>query len=93
MSQLKPAEPGAKQFHVCQVFEVRSRGGMSSIQLLEAFHMPNIEAAIRKAERMNEAQHIVGSIAFSIIVDEDAGEYSEMQDIHRFGSIPDPNLE
>ena len=85
---LREEEAGAKQFFVCQVFIVKTINGRSSIALLEAFHLSNIDDAIRKAERMNEAQHIVGSIAFSIIVDEDAGEYSEMQDIHQFGSVP-----
>lgn len=85
---LREEEAGAKQFFVCQVFIVKTVNGRSSIGLLEAFHLSNINDAIRKAERMNEAQHIVGSIAFSIIVDEDAGEYSEMLDIHQFGSVP-----
>ena len=85
---LKQEETDDKQFFVCQVFTVRTINGRSSIALLEAFHLSNIGEAIRKAERMNEAQHIVGSIAYSIFVDEDAGEYGEMQDIHQFGSVP-----
>lgn len=93
MSQMEQAETGMKQFFVCQVFEVRTRGGMSSIQLLEAFHLRNMHDAVCKAERMNDAKHIVGTIAYSIFVDEEAGEYSEMQDIQRFGSVPDPDLE
>lgn len=93
MSQLKQPESGIKQFFVCQVFIVRTTDGMPRIQLLEAFHLPDIGAAIRKAERMNQAQHICGSIAYSIYVDEEAGEYGEMQDMQRFGSIPEPSLE
>lgn len=81
-------ENGLKQFFVCQVFTVKTINGHSTIALLEAFHLSNIAEAVRKAERMNEAQHIVGSIAYSIFVDEEAGEYSEMQDIHQFGSVP-----
>ncbi|PCI85936.1 MAG: hypothetical protein COB24_11345 [Hyphomicrobiales bacterium] len=85
---LREEETGLKQFFVCQVFIVKTINGRSTIALLEAFHLSNIEEAIRKAERMNEAQHIVGSIAFSIFVDEEAGEYSEMQNINQFGSVP-----
>lgn len=83
----------AKTYHVCQVYTVRTVGGKSSIQLLEAFHLNDIDAAVRKAERMNEAQHICGCIAFSIFVDEDAGDYGEMQDVQQFGSVPQLNLE
>lgn len=85
---LSEQETGLKQFFVCQVFTVKTINGRSAIALLEAFHLSSIDEAVRKAERMNEAQHIVGSIAYSICVDEEAGEYSEMQDIHQFGSTP-----
>lgn len=93
MSLAKQPEFGEKQFYVCQVFTVKTVSGRSSIQLLEAFHLSDINSAIRKAERMSEAEHICGAIAYSIIVDEEAGEYGDMEDIHEFGAVPNVNLE
>lgn len=88
MSQHAQSNTDAKTYFVCQVFIVRTVKGRSEIKLLEAFHLNDIGAAMRKAERMNEAQHICGAIAFSIFVNEEAGEYGEMKDIHVFGSVP-----
>lgn len=93
MSLAKESEHGAKQFFVCQVYIVKTVNGHSSIQLLEAFHLSNMNDAIRKADRMNDAEHICGAIAFSIEVDEEAGDYGDMQDVHQFGAVPDPSLE
>ncbi|NRA89208.1 MAG: hypothetical protein HRU28_17890 [Rhizobiales bacterium] len=80
---------GAKEFFVCQTFIVKTaKGGRSSLVELEAFHLSNLEAAIRKADRMVENSQAVGAIAYSIIVDEDAGEYGDMQGLETFGSTP-----
>lgn len=93
MSLRDSENPDAKTYYMCQVFNVRTINGRSDIVLLEAFHLNDIGAAIRKAERMNEAQHICGAIAYSIYVDEDAGDYGEMQNVQQFGSVPSFNLE
>lgn len=88
MSLSQPENPDAKTYYICQIFTVRTRGGKSSIELLEAFHLSDIGAAKRKAERMNDAEHVCGSIAYSIYVDEENGEYGEMEDVCQFGSTP-----
>ncbi len=84
----KAWEAGAKQFHVCQTFIVKDFGSYTNLVELEQFHLSKLAEAVRKAERMVELGQVKGAIAYSIVVDEEAGEYGEMQDVEEFGCVP-----
>lgn len=81
-------EGGAKQFYVCQTFSAKAKGNHTQLVQLEMFHLPNIGEATRKAERIVENGRAIGAIAYSIVVDEDAGEYGDMLELSEFGEVP-----
>ncbi|NRA88816.1 MAG: hypothetical protein HRU28_15835 [Rhizobiales bacterium] len=79
---------GPKQFFVCQTFDEKTMSGVTYIVKLDIFHLRDMRQAIRKAEKEVENCRAVGAMAYSITVDEGAGEYSELEDVTKFGSTP-----
>lgn len=76
------------RFFVCQTFDEKTMSGRSYIVRYEMFHLRDMLQANSKAEKAVNNGHAVGAIAYSIIVDEEAGEYGELEDVTEFGSTP-----
>lgn len=79
---------GAKEFFVCQSFVEKKAGQHINLVVDESFHLNSLDTAARKAERMVENNSVIGAIAYSITVDEEAGEYGEMENVRAFGETP-----